>query len=113
MKCDFCSKDSNDVILIVGKRKLICECCISQVVDVILKRKSTTIVDVGKKLTVCDICDSKDSILYFNKSQFYICVTCVGSSLESLAMRNLEKHLEGSSCKQGTSGNKKGANFQF
>jgi hypothetical protein len=113
MKCDFCSKDSNDVILIVGKRNHICECCIGQVVDVILKRKATNIVDVGKKYTVCDICESEESIFYFNKNQLHICLKCVGTSLETLAMRNLEKHLEGSPYREGKSEIKKGANFEF
>jgi hypothetical protein len=112
MKCDFCGKDLNDAVLIAGKRKRICEFCLGEAVDVILKRKSTNILNVGDKQTVCDICDSDESIFYFNKSQLHICVTCVGTSLESLAISNLDKYLECSPYKR-QSGIRKGANFSL
>jgi uncharacterized membrane protein len=113
MKCDFCDRDSHDAIIIVGKKKLICECCIGQVVDVILKRKNTNIVDVGNKRTVCDVCESEESFFFFNKRQLHVCSSCLGTCLESLATINLKKHLKGTLYKQRKSGIKKGANFKF
>jgi uncharacterized membrane protein len=113
MKCDFCDKDSHDAIIIVGKKKLICECCIGQVVDVILKRKNTSIVDVDNKGTVCDVCESEESLFFFKKRRLHVCSSCLGACLESLATINLKTHLEGTSYKQGKSKIKKGANFEF
>jgi hypothetical protein len=113
MKCDFCGNDSNEASLIIGKRKRICEKCIGQVVDVILQRKATNLVDIGDNRAVCDICESENSIFYFNKNQLHICVSCISTCLETLAFHSLSKHLEGTPYKQVNSGIKNGSNFNF
>ncbi len=113
MKCDFCGKPSSEATLIAGNRKSICEFCIGDAVDVALGTKEARPIEIGDKVTVCDICESETSIYYLSRNELHICVHCIGSCLESVALGRLEKRLEGAPIKLGKSPLGEGTNFEF